>query len=258
VAGRTDDHARPDLAVAVFARDEGARLHGSLLAVNRAAEAAAAAGWSVERLLILRGRDAATAAWIEERAGLPWHILRQDDERLGHARNALFGGTRARYLAMLDGGDLCSANWLAAALRTADATPYAAVWHTEIVIRFGGEYFSSMGYSTFFHPDAVAFTYDYASMLANKAYHGGCFLPRAIAEAVPYPIEDPARGWGDVDWWWQCNVVGSGFHHRVLTHTFHYQRVDQNGVPPKLRDLPAGTRIGPTPLMRGPLPAMPG
>jgi hypothetical protein len=242
---------RTDISVAVFARDQGHFLHGCLTSAVRAAAIAEGAGRSIELLLILQNATRQSRTWVERLVGPAWQVSCCDDDRDGMARAAAFEAARGQYFATLDGWDLWSANWLAAALDMAERTPYPAVFHPEAVIRFGNNYFSYEGYTLVFQPDAVAFDYDYTALLGSNPYPTGFFAHRSIVSAVPFPVEDPERGWSDVDWWWNCNVVGAGFHHRVVLETFHCQRVETRDQQ-QSAGLRLGTpkRIGPTPLSR--------
>lgn len=248
-----DARSAPDLSLVVCARTEGHRLHACVTSVDRAVGRARDAGWSVDLSVVLHSANAETTSWAARSLGCGWRRVVCPDPRQSAARTAGLRETRGRHVALLDGGEMMSSGWLEAALSAARDTPYPAVWHPEAVIEFGGSYHSEQGYRLVFHPDAVAFEYDYTAMLAANPYSTGWLAPRAIVDGVPFRCEDPERGWGDVDWWWNCDVVGAGYHHRVVLETFHCRRVDRDGRPISQRPVVPGDRIGPTSLARAPL-----
>jgi glycosyltransferase involved in cell wall biosynthesis len=246
-----------DLTVVVFAQSEGVLLRACVASVMRAVAQARGKGWSIELVLVLHNPTARTEDWVERFIDPGWRIIRCPDSRLSVARNEGCRAANGRYVTFVDGPDLWSENWISAALAAAEETSYSAVWHPEATIRFGTEYFSDWGYGISFHPDAVLFEYDYAELLSSNPYSSSWMAPRSILHAVPFPCEDPATGWDCVDWWWNCNVVGAGYHHRVVLNTLHYQRIGTDGIPVAAKPKSANSRIGPTPLARGPLPALP-
>ncbi len=237
-----------DLTVALFACDQGALLHASVVSLERAVAHALRQGLRVQRLLVMHDSDARTERWASEFIHAPWAVVRAPHGGLGHARNAAVAAAQGAYVTFMDGPDLCSETFPADALDHARRATYDAVWHPEVAIRFGNHYFAVDQREIVFHPDPPADGFDYAGLLMANPYSSLVLAPRRILDAVPFPLEDVRRGWTDVDGWWTCNVVGAGFHHRTVPGTAHYQRVCAAES--------AAGRIGPSPLSRAPLPPL--
>lgn len=112
----------------------------------------------------------------------------------------------------------------------------------------GSDYFDHRFYWTQFQSDTSVPSFDIRDLLAVEAYSSSFFAPRLLLDRVPFPLEDPARGWGCVDWWWTCNIAGAGYHHRTLPHSFHYRLVGLDGKPVARRPDIGSYRVGPTTL----------
>lgn len=241
-------HSPVDVSVIVFAGDQHHMLHGCLASIERAAAHATRSGHSLEVLLVLYESSAETEAWVREQVGNVWRPLRFSESGLGATRNAAIKASSGRHIAMVDGWDLWSENWIENAIGMAEIQE--AIWHPELIVRFGKDYISSQGYGIVWQPDGEASDFDYVFLLTHNPYSTGFLARRSVYEAVPFPVEDRERGWFDIDWWWMCNVVGAGFHHRTVPGTFHYQPVDSQNRP--LSEVRHSTfrRFGPTTLSR--------
>jgi hypothetical protein len=241
-----------DVSVLMMGHDQDHLIHGSIVSVERAAARAREHGLSVELLLMLRDPTAELTRWAGDCIRAPWQVLETQSPEQGSARNEAIAASTGRYLAWIDGWDLWSENWIDAAMQAESSAPVPAVWHPEAVVRFGDTYFSSQGYALVWQPDGAAGKFDYAALLEANPYPTGPLASRSVFADVPFPVEDSARGWGDVPWWWTCNAVGHGYHHAVASETFHYQRVDQLNRPRSASHDPENGRIGPTSLVYPP------
>jgi hypothetical protein len=240
------ESGRPQTSIVVVAHAEGRLLHACLTACDRAAAVAADAGRPCERLLVLSTPDADTRAWVLEMAPAGWRVLSSPSDGLAAARNFGIQCSAGLHVAIVDGGDLPCADWLVSA-HAADEAAGMAVWHPELAVQFGPIREARL----LFHPDAVAFGYDYAALVDANPYAGGVFARRSVFEMVPYPEPDIARGFALPDWHWNCAVVAAGIHHRVVLDTWHYVRLHAGGKSPSARALAERRRPGPAPLFEG-------
>ena len=239
----------PDVSIVVFAGNEGNALNPCICSVRRAVEYARERGWSVELSMVLWNATGRTLAWVDHFLDSGWKVSRLDGCGLGAARNAGYLGTRGRYVAFADGRDVWSKTWLHAALTAAKHAHAPAVWRPEALITFGGDHFSTEGYSIHFQTAATG-SADQAGLLTWNAFPSGFLATRTILDRVPFPLEDAERGWAEVDWWWNCNTVGAGYCHCIVHETFHYRRVLREAAASTAVHDPARSRIGPTALVQ--------
>lgn len=231
-----------DVTIVIFAHEEGHELHRSLVSTKRAIEALP--GESNNDILILRrGDHAPTAEWLDQHC--PYPIVRLKHDSLGIARNAAADCCQSRFVALLDGGDIWSANFLAEALAQAKALAVEeqerTVWRPAATLRYADNYFDASNYKLLVTPPADETTP--AALLAENPYPSSAFLSSALLREVPFPVEDAKRGWGHVDWWWSANLAGRGAVQHPVPRTLVYQRTEQVS---RRERLDQGMVLGPT------------
>jgi hypothetical protein len=251
-----------DCSLIVFAHDQRHALHATVVSVGRAAARALANGRQLERLLVV-GPDpsAETTAYIEGQLDDDaWVVLRLADSGVGTQRRQAVAASTGRLVAMLDAPDLWSEHFIAAALDVDASTREPVVWRPEVVLSSGVHYyFDHEACDLLWQPDSTG-SYDPGSLLMEHPYASTFAVRREVLHAVPFPDADASRGWVDVDWWWSCNVAGSGVAHRTVPGTCCYQR----SIPGRTMPMAgrAQGRSGPSPLLRGgtstPKPAVAG
>jgi glycosyltransferase involved in cell wall biosynthesis len=231
----------PDVSVCLFARNEGPWLYSSFTSIARSVAYAEKAGLSIDLVGVLYEPTELIEQVSQEFMGLPWRIIRLDTPNLGQARRTAAMASKGQHISFLDAGDLWSENWiLAAVVASGRAAP--AVWRHEAVMQASEDYFDPAGYMCTFQPDEGD-GYEYAAMLGENPFSSSFLAPREVIAAVPFPSEVPERGWHNVDSWWNCNVVGEGYGHRIVPETFLYRRIKSSDASPLLR-------VGPTRLSR--------
>jgi glycosyltransferase involved in cell wall biosynthesis len=231
----------PDVSICLFARNEGPWLYSSLTSIERSVAYAERGGLSVDLLGVLYEPTELIVQLSAEFMGPPWSIIRLDSPNLGQARRTAAMAAKGQHISFLDTGDLWSENWILAAVAASQqAAP--AVWRHEAVMQASEDYYDPSGYACTFQPDE-ADGYEYASMLGENPFSSSFLALREVLAAVPFPSEAQERGWHNLDWWWNCNVVGEGYGHRIVPETFLYRRI-------KSRDAATLVRIGPTRLSR--------
>lgn len=231
----------PDLSIAILGGRSGPALHATLLSVDRAVARLRAERAMPFEILLLREQDApdpgALVSGLDRREAL--RILPAGRD-LSEARRAGVAGTRGRYLAFLEAGDMWSGNFLVEAVRAARREGQRhSVWRPEAVIGCGRDYFAFDLHATFQTPmpDAEAG----AILLHECPYAPSFFAHRTVFDSVPFPAVDPRRGWEDVDPWWIAECLGMGYAQRILEGTALY---GWNGA----QSMPRTVRIGPTSL----------
>jgi hypothetical protein len=238
----------PDVSVVVVAGADAKALHGCITSVQRAVRLARQHDWSAELIILLQQSTPAIRNWVQQMLAPEWQVCSCEETGRGSARNEAMRSSAGRHMALIDGSDLWSENWLLASLREAAQRSEPTVWHPEALITFGADQFSIDGYSICFQQDATSFEDYEAAMLGSNLYPAGYLAHRAILESQPHPVEDPTRGWGHADWWWQCNVVAAGYAHHIVAETFHYRRLPLGAELFTAKDDPSRIRVGPTRL----------
>lgn len=211
--------ALPEIGVVVTLHREGLLAAASLASAMEAAEFARARGSTVHLMAVLDRPDAATASVLESwKGGI--EVLERACGDVGLNRNAAVAALPARFLALLDGDDLWTPDWLAAAHDAARAGPSRAVWHPEANL-----YFDQHGHEHWFmHPDMEAPDFDRASMELFNPWTALCFAPRELFLEVPYPASDLAGGFGYEDWHWNLATAARGAVHKTVPGTVHLIR----------------------------------
>lgn len=234
----------PDISVVIFASREGHLLHGSLLSVTRAMKEAHNAGLIVDALVATYAPDRNTSAWLAER--WPYRSVNTAKLCLGTARNFALEKTNGRTVAFLDGGDLWSRNFLVEAASQNQRSKRNVVWRPATSIGFADDYFDSSRYSVRLIPDSADLPP--SSILVVNPYPSTFFARREILKAIPFPVEDQARGWNEVDWWWNANLLGHDVELRTVPETLHYFRTSMAEARQRAR---GPGRLGPTALELG-------
>lgn len=216
-----------DISALVTLHREGPLAHRTLSSVMRCCEAAVARGLSVEVVVTLDSADEPTSAVAAAHPvvrAFPSRILPLAHGDLSLSRNSGIQASRGGQVAVFDGDDHLSPNWLVAAHLAQQAFGPQAILHPEAIATFGAE-------SVFWlQPDQVQDGITAARMLAANPWNACCFAPRGIFEAVPYEVSRPGQsGFGFEDWHWNCQTMAEGFVHRVVPRTVRFERRKSSG-----------------------------
>ncbi len=233
-----------DISVVVFASRQGHLLHGTMLSVERAVGEALKGGLKVEVLVAIYAADRNTATWVHERS--PYQALQAAGSCLGTVRNLALDETAGRHVAFLNGGDIWSRNFLVEAAEEDRRVKRDVVWRPAVSIGFADDYFDASGYSVRKIPNSTEF--DRSSILVDNPYPSTFLAKRRIIQTHRFPAEDIDRGWTDVDWWWNANLLGHDVEQATVPETIHYFRSSLAKEQARKR----GTvRLGPTALELG-------
>ena len=232
--------SRPELGVAIFAKDEAHLLHRTIVSVKRALAALSGLGVAADVVVVQYGNCEKTRAWLAEKC--QFRVVGLEQASLGEARSRAFELLKNRFLAFIDGGDLWSANFLVDALSRATRCGQQVVWRPAFSVSFADEYFSTnlLVRRDTPWPEVL----NPASLLLEPIFPATFLTARTVLEAVPFPVEDKERGWTEIDWWWSANLAGQGIEQIPVAESIHYHR-----VPPPELQVKRG-RMGPTSLSR--------
>ncbi len=205
------------MSAVVNLHDEGDDAKPSLSSVSAAAADARAAGWRVEVIVVCDRADEATIRVAESAEA---EVLRVDVGDLGRARNAGVSHARGRWVAFLDGDDLWSPNWLAAAAARAaqaedEPESVPTVWHPAMSAYFGETT------RVVHHPDSADPAFDRTRFRLHNAWTALCFCPSWILGDVPYRPNHLSEGFGFEDWSWNTEILDRGWRHGIVPDTVH-------------------------------------
>lgn len=221
----------PELSVVVVAGSSVATLHTSLRSVGRACAALQAAhALPTELLVVVPEHAREVRSYLDESVRQAVVQFTSAAQRPPERRQIGRNAARGRFVASLDAGDMWSGNWLREAYGAArrEASRHS-VWHPEIVIGSGHDYWNFQDVTACYQPEMLDAD-DAAVLLFEAPYAPSCLLHRSVLEAVEYPSADVERGFEDVDAWWIAETVGSGYAHRVVEGTALYRWNERAGA----------------------------
>ena len=137
----------------------------------------------------------------------------------GLARMNAISKTKEDFIALLDGDDLWSENWLMEAVKSYYTDGHElTVYHPEYNLIFGGaNQLVRQGCSEdpFYNTEFLRFT-NYWDAL--------CFCHRSVFEHVPIPGNRKEEGFEHEDFLWNCLTIEKGVSHKLVKDTIHFKR----------------------------------
>lgn len=208
--------SEPAISVILTTHREGVLAGPTIRSLEAAVAAAAAAGLATEVVAVLDRPDPDTAALIA--AALPAaRRLEVAEGDPGLARNHGIAAARGACVALLDGDDLWSENWLAEAWRLVAARP-EVIAHSEVNLTFGTER------SLWWHVDSEGPLYDPDYLDWANYWDALSFARRDVYRRFPYRANDLALGFGHEDWYWNRVTLAAGHPHKPVPGTLHFKR----------------------------------
>ncbi len=208
-----DPSPKIDVSVLITAHREGALLYRTLKSALRAC--AEASPLRTEIVLVLDRADGPTHKVAQSFTELG--VIEVDFGDPGLARNFAAQKARGAFVALLDGDDLFSKNWLAAAHQIAMRAP-DAVYHPEVNLIFGEQFLAQV------QVDAAVDPLTSLDLIEFNHWSALSFLKRELYLKNPYGASRTSQGYGFEDWYWNAHIVAQGFLHRVVPQTAHFIR----------------------------------
>ncbi|NUP86149.1 MAG: glycosyltransferase family 2 protein [Burkholderiaceae bacterium] len=201
---------------------EGIVAHRTLLGLTRVRSHAAAHGIEVRLIAVLDNADEDTREILRDSVLMQATdlILEVGNGDPGASRNDGVRAASADYIAIFDGDDYYSENWLTEALVAAQAHAGDVVVHPALQVTFGTVHCVSESLDMDDSPD-----YPLANCLSVNPWGACSFGKRDIYLRCPYHANDfRGTGFGYEDWHWNLEVVAHGVRHIKAPGTAHFYR----------------------------------
>ncbi len=210
-----------DVTLLITFHSEGILAYSTLNSIERCRQYAQAAGISTEYVWVLDEVDDETRRVLDSHPArsLNINIVEVRHKDAGSSRNAGIAVARGKAVAILDGDDYFSTNWIERAWLFLEEFGPHSILHPEFAVSFG----ISSAYC--WHIDQSGPYYDRAGLLAGNFWTSWTFALRSVYERCPYiTARSKTTGFGYEDWHWNCEVVAAGYEHRLAWGTVGFYR----------------------------------
>jgi hypothetical protein len=215
-----------DIAVIVTFHAEKLAAHQSLGSILRSCNHAESLGATTSLVLALDSVDPQTDRVVRTRAGLRPQDLLLDlaFKDVSLSRNCAVQESNSSFVAMLDGDDQVSTNWLAASLLRSSNAAAMSIVHPQVVVTFG----AAAQYRE--QPDQSVKGVDEQGLLVTNYWNVCAFARREAFVTIPYvSTESDGMGFGFEDWHWNCETLAAGYTHLVAPGTVYFERRKDSG-----------------------------
>lgn len=210
-----------DVSLLVTFHREGMLAHSTLNSIERCRKYAEAAGISTEFIWVLDDINDQTREVLNAHpaAASNVRIVEVAHRDRGQSRNSGIEAARGTAVAIFDGDDYFSTNWIERAWHQLQEYGAQAILHPEIVIRFGAQ--STYGWQL----DQTGPYFKQDGLLTNNFWTSGTCAKRSVYLECPYQDTRPLQsGFGFEDWHWNCEVIAAGYQHRLAPATVGFYR----------------------------------
>ena len=214
------------LSVAVTAHAEGRLLRPTLRSVAAAIQPVLDRGMAVELLIVLDNPSDETRREAERwlapgRSPVPVRLLPTSFGDAAASRNAAVDNARGDYLALCDGDDLVSRDYLISALDLLLVAADPLILHPSLVISFGARTARWVIPAT----EQV----DHLDLIRHNLWPSSSVSQRSTYLAHRYVELPPESGFGPEDWLWNIETSIAGIPHRPAPQTVFFYRVRATG-----------------------------
>lgn len=211
-----------DVTLLITFHNEGILAHSTLNSIERCREFASSAGICTEYVLVFDSVDAETRKVVIAHPVTKLknsRIIEVHHRDLGASRNSGIKVSKGKAIAILDGDDYFSTNWIERAWFFLQDFGAHSILHPEFVINFGA-------HSAYcWQIDQQGKYYDRAGLLVGNCWTSWTFAMRSIYEQCPYTTTRTIEsGFGYEDWHWNCETIALGFEHRLAWGTIGFYR----------------------------------
>ena len=210
-----------DVSLLITFHREGVLAHSTLNSIERCRKYAEAAGITTEYVWVLDAVNNETREVLMAHPAATGNveIVEVAHCDAGMSRNSGIQAACGTAVAILDGDDYFSTNWIERAWFYLKEYGDQAILHPEFVVSFGLH--ASYGRQI----DQAGQLYDQDGLLVNNYWSSWTFAKRSIYLACPYSETRTLQtGFGYEDWHWNCEVIAAGFEHRLAWGSVGFYR----------------------------------
>lgn len=210
-----------DVSLVITFHNEGVLAHSTLNSIERCREHANNEGISTEYVWVLDSPDEETLRVIECHPAKKHNptVVLVNHKDSGASRNAGIHAAKGVAIAILDGDDYFSKNWITCSWKYLSEHTNKVILHPEFVINFGAH----AAYC--WQIDQDGGFYNKNGLLTGNFWTVWTFALRDTYLRYPYPITYPtSTGFGYEDWQWNCETISAGYKHRLVPGTVGFYR----------------------------------
>ncbi len=211
------------LSVIITFHNEGLIAHKTMLNIFELLQPFDEEKISYEIILHVDNGDSGTLEYLNRyRDDSRIRIIENSFGNPSDSRNFCAKAARGRYLALLDGDDILSRNFLIDGFHMLEEhSPEPIILHVEADITFGvGEAGPRIWFMSDSRPDADE---DTINMFTRNRWSAAVILPKSIA--LKYPYKPSRHGYGYEDWVFNMDTRHAGIHHRIVPESTKLYRV---------------------------------
>lgn len=211
------------ISAVVTVHREGRLAHRTMRSLFRSVGYAREHGMSVETIVVMDSPDRATEEYFARYGEPDLHISRVSFHDPGLTRNHGVSVATGDYVALIDGDDLVSRDWLYRAVEYLQSHGPHVIAHPQFHHAFGEEMFLwcqvSSSSADCRLDDLLEFNHWGVVSVARKEIF------------VKYPFESAGgdSGFGWEDWHFNCETLADGIEHHVVPKTVYYWRLRSTG-----------------------------
>ncbi|QIL89355.1 glycosyltransferase [Microbulbifer sp. SH-1] len=175
----------------------------------------------VQLVVVLDSVDAMTKKIVESHPCVRPNdvLLNVNYGDLGFSRNRGISAADGEFVAILDGDDLYSENWLYAAKELIKRKGKHIVCHPEIVVNFGK--YNSYAWQI----DQEDAGFDPDGLLLSNYWTSWVVAHKEVFASIEYAESNHRQqGFGHEDWHWNCCTIKAGYIHKVVPQTSGFYR----------------------------------
>lgn len=210
-----------DVTLLITFHGEGVLAHSTLNSIERCRKYAETAGISTEYVWVLDAVNDETREVLmaHPAASANVQIVEVTHRDLGASRNSGIEVARGTAVAILDGDDYFSTNWIERAWFYLKEYGDQAILHPEFVVNFGAH----AAYC--WQVDQAGQYYEQDGLLVNNYWTSWTFAKRSVYLRCPYSVTRALQtGFGYEDWHWNCESIAAGYEHRLAWGSVGFYR----------------------------------
>lgn len=222
------NNSQIELSVIVTAHAEGRLLQPTLNSIAAAIDAASEKQISSELIVVLDNASVATheiaKKWATElHRNFEIRLEQSAAGETGAARNFGVSVARGEFVALIDGDDIVSSNYLVNSMQRIESFPGVCVVHPAVVISFGARpvYWEVS--------ESTDLDVSYIELVEHNLWPSSLVARREVLNSLPYQRLHPEHGFGPEDWFWNIVSISNGIEHLTASETAFFYRVRATG-----------------------------